>query len=462
MLRAGDAPRLSGEGVFTGWLEGNRHTVRVAVVAGAVAVDALSIACAALIAGLARFDNISQAHTLELIAAVAPVYCIGCLAFRAYDLPILQKPWQAVGRALLALVIAGACAASAAFAFKAGGDFSRLESAILFAMVGLFILASRPLGALTLRRLGAFITPRTLILTDRVAASDTRRDAAMICLSVPDLTEPNSLGELFGAMRTTERIILRVHDPEERQRWIRVMQLLNVDAELLDPSLERIVPIGLSDWQGTPTLVVSRGPLRPHERALKRAFDLGLVLLGAPFSLPLLAALMVLVRIDTPGPSLFVQERLGRQNRPYRCYKLRTMRHEQTDPSGDRSAAPDDDRVTAVGRFLRRSSLDELPQLWNVFKGEMSLVGPRPHALGSRAEGALFWEVTPSYWGRHVMKPGVTGLAQVSGHRGATLRRTDLERRVEADLEYISRWSIWLDVMILAKTVLVLRHRNAF
>jgi polysaccharide biosynthesis protein PslA len=459
LLRVREAPRASVEGVLRSWVEENRHAVRVAVVAGAVAMDAASIVCAALIAGFSRFADMTEAHTLELVATVAPVYSIACLAFAAYDLRALQEPWRAASRAMVALLIAAACAACAAFALKAGSNFSRVESGVLFAAMAAFILGTRPLGAVILRRLAHYIAPRALIVTDRPAAGDGRRDVPMIQLAVPDLSDPQSLAGLFGALRRAERIILRV---EERQRWIRVMQLLNVDAELLDPSLERIVPIGISDWRGTPTLVVSRGPLKPHERAMKRALDLAVVILLLPFVVPLLALLMLLVRIDSPGPALFVQERLGRQNRPYRCYKLRTMRNDLTDPTGDRSAAPADDRVTAVGRFLRQSSLDELPQLWNVLKGEMSLVGPRPHALGSKAEGALFWEVTPSYWGRHAIKPGVTGLAQVSGHRGATLRRTDLERRVEADLEYISRWSIWLDIKIIAKTLLVMRHKNAF
>jgi lipopolysaccharide/colanic/teichoic acid biosynthesis glycosyltransferase len=107
-------------------------------------------------------------------------------------------------------------------------------------------------------------------------------------------------------------------------------------------------------------------------------------------------------------------------------------------------------------------SLDELPQLWNVIKGEMSLVGPRPHALASTAEGALFWEVAPDYWRRHAMKPGLTGLAQVRGFRGATHSREDVLLRVAADLEYVKTWSFWLDVKILVKTIRVMAHRNAY
>lgn len=138
------------------------------------------------------------------------------------------------------------------------------------------------------------------------------------------------------------------------------------------------------------------------------------------------------------------------------------MHDHLSDRDGARSASRDDDRITRIGRFLRRASLDELPQLWNVVRGDMSLVGPRPHAIGSLAEGALFWEALPDYWTRHAMRPGMTGLAQVRGLRGATDTRRDIEKRVGADLEYINSWSIWLDMKILLQTVRVVLHRNAF
>jgi lipopolysaccharide/colanic/teichoic acid biosynthesis glycosyltransferase len=141
---------------------------------------------------------------------------------------------------------------------------------------------------------------------------------------------------------------------------------------------------------------------------------------------------------------------------------LRTMYNDTGDLHRNRSTARDDDRVTRIGKFLRRTSLDEFPQLWNVIRGDMSLVGPRPHALGSTAEGALFWEAVPDCWTRHAMRPGVTGLAQVRGLRGATITRNDIEKCVEADLEYINSWSIWLDLKILLQTIRVVLHRNAF
>ena len=146
----------------------------------------------------------------------------------------------------------------------------------------------------------------------------------------------------------------------------------------------------------------------------------------------------------------------------FHIYKFRSMSVEQCDPTGEISTMKDDDRITRVGRFIRMTSIDELPQLFNVVEGSMSLVGPRPHALGSKANSKLFWEIDRNYWLRHATIPGLTGLAQVRGFRGATLEQADLENRLAADLEYIQRWSLGLDLIILARTFGVVFHRNAY
>src|SRR5665811_435970 len=173
---------------------------------------------------------------------------------------------------------------------------------------------------------------------------------------------------------------------------------IGIDAELLEPDLQNITVLGVNHWEGTPTIVVARRALNFGERALKRVFDLAisvplLCLIG-----PWLLLLMLLIKLDSPGPAIFAQPRVGRNNHRYQCYKLRTMYDDTSDPHGNRSTARDDDRFTRIGQFMRRTSLDEFPQLWNVIRGDMSLVGPRPHALGSTAEGALFWEAVPDYW----------------------------------------------------------------
>lgn len=238
------------------------------------------------------------------------------------------------------------------------------------------------------------------------------------------------------------------------------MRLSGFEAEIVF-DLGGFEPLALSRWNDRTTLLISRGPLTLAERLTKRVFDLAITLPLIVAIAPTIAVVALLVKLDSPGPAFFVQERVGRNNRPYRCFKLRTMRSEATDASGRVSASRSDRRVTRVGRLLRRTSMDELPQLLNVLIGNMSLVGPRPHALGSRAEGALFWELVPDYWSRHAVKPGLTGLAQIRGLRGATQSRRDIEARVASDLEYINNWSLWMDVKVLLLTVRVIIHRNA-
>jgi lipopolysaccharide/colanic/teichoic acid biosynthesis glycosyltransferase len=146
----------------------------------------------------------------------------------------------------------------------------------------------------------------------------------------------------------------------------------------------------------------------------------------------------------------------------FKVLKFRSMRVEKSDGEGQTSASREDDRITRVGKFIRKTSIDELPQLINVLVGDMSCVGPRPHALGSRAEDKLFWEIDERYWHRHAAKPGLTGLAQVRGFRGATVRESDLTYRLQADLEYLSHWSIWKDIKIMVMTLGVLVHKNAY
>ena len=169
------------------------------------------------------------------------------------------------------------------------------------------------------------------------------------------------------------------------------------------------------------------------------------------------------IRLESRGPALFRQRRIGFANVGFEMWKFRTMRHHASEPGRLTQATRHDKRVTRVGAFLRRTSLDELPQLFNVLRGDMSLIGPRPHAPGTCAGGKPFEMVTPHYAARHRVRPGLTGLAQVRGWRGETETEEKLLHRVESDLEYIDNWSLRLDVVILARTVApVLARCNAY
>lgn len=204
-------------------------------------------------------------------------------------------------------------------------------------------------------------------------------------------------------------------------------------------------------------------PIRGWRGAVKRAIDILFAILGLiVFAVPMLLAAL-LIRLESPGPVLFRQHRIGFANLGFEMWKFRTMREHPAAGGRLMQATRHDRRVTRFGAILRRTSFDEVPQLFNVLRGDMSLVGPRPHAPGTCAGGKPFELVTPHYPARHRMLPGLTGLAQVRGLRGATDTEAKLLRRVEADLEYIETWSLQLDLMILARTVVsVFAMRNAY
>ena len=209
-------------------------------------------------------------------------------------------------------------------------------------------------------------------------------------------------------------------------------------------------------------MLVARKPMTVRERAQKRVLDLTLTIILIIALAPLMAVIAIAIRLDSPGPALFRQARVGRGNQQFQMLKFRSMHVDRTDATGASSTQRSDDRVTRIGRIIRKTSIDELPQLFNVLVGDMSLVGPRPHALGSTAGEQLFWQVKETYWHRHQLKPGITGLAQVRGFRGATHEVSDLILRLDAEMEYIADWDIWRDITILFHTLRVVVHRNAF
>ena len=184
----------------------------------------------------------------------------------------------------------------------------------------------------------------------------------------------------------------------------------------------------------------------------KRALDLGLSVMALIALAPLMAAVAVAIRLDSPGPVFFRQRRHGLMNEEIVVWKFRSMRVEASDAKATRQVSAGDDRVTKVGRFIRKTSLDELPQIFNIITGEMSIVGPRPHAIGMLSGGAEASKLVETYAHRHRIKPGLTGWAAVNGSRGPVDTAEDVRRRVALDLEYVERRSFWLDVAIILRT----------
>jgi lipopolysaccharide/colanic/teichoic acid biosynthesis glycosyltransferase len=187
--------------------------------------------------------------------------------------------------------------------------------------------------------------------------------------------------------------------------------------------------------------------------AAKRAQDLTLSIGGVIALAPLMGAIAIAIKLDSPGPIFFRQRRHGYMNEEIVVWKFRSMRVETTDHKAIRQVSADDDRVTRVGRLIRKTSLDELPQIFNIITGEMSIVGPRPHAIGMLSGGAEASKLVETYAHRHRIKPGLTGWAAVNGSRGPVDTAEDVRRRVALDLEYVERQSFWLDASIILKTV---------
>lgn len=259
-------------------------------------------------------------------------------------------------------------------------------------------------------------------------------------------------------------VTLPLNAPERLRAMVQKLRHLPVDVRIsLEPLAEQIQVRGTS-WVGDlPLINVADRPLKNWAAIIKLIEDKALAaLLLAIFGLPMLL-IAALIKLDSRGPVFFVQDRYGFNNTVIRVLKFRTMHVAQEDRSGAQQTVRNDPRVTRVGRFLRASSLDELPQLFNVLRGDMSLIGPRAHALKMKAAGILYDEAVEEYFMRHRVRPGLTGWAQVHGLRGETDTLEKAKRRVEFDLWYIENWSLALDLAIFIATVrTVLKRQNAY
>jgi putative colanic acid biosysnthesis UDP-glucose lipid carrier transferase len=301
-----------------------------------------------------------------------------------------------------------------------------------------------------------FIQVSAIFLADKPAANQ------------PVLAAQNKgdLEALIGYFRNTtiDDVILampwdddkRVNDTVSRLRQLPANIFLSADIVGLNVPLRQ--PPGY--FQKLPIFQLVGKPLSDGDVVLKQVMDfvLGLILLVCLS--PFLLVVMLLIKIDSAGPVIFKQDRLGFNNRSFKIYKFRTMTYSALVPDKTIQATVNDSRVTRIGRILRKTSIDELPQLFNVLNGTMSLVGPRPHAIDHNEEYAT---KVRDYFSRHRVKPGITGLAQVKGYRGITDTLSKMEGRVKYDLEYADTWSLLLDVKILILTIFTsFRGINAF
>lgn len=239
----------------------------------------------------------------------------------------------------------------------------------------------------------------------------------------------------------------------------RIRELLNrlfvlpVDIRVLEgadiPTHSRAVRSRISKLK---LVEIYKRPLVDGQAMQKRAFDIVFSIFALIVFAPLLAVIALWIKIDSPGPVFFKQRRHGFNNKPIAVYKFRSMYADKCDPTAVKQVRKGDSRVTKVGRFIRRASIDELPQFWNVLRGELSLVGPRPHAISARTGDIIYEDIAQAYSARHKVKPGVTGWAQINGYRGEMNSSEKIAKRVEYDLFYIEHWSLWFDFKIMMLT----------
>ena len=292
---------------------------------------------------------------------------------------------------------------------------------------------------------------------------DTRSDT--VVAGYPKL---GTVSDLVAYARNTRIDLIIVTIPisaEDRiLQMLAKLWVLPIDIRLsAQASKLRLRPRAYSYLGSVPVLDVFDKPMADWDIVTKSVFDrvVGLAMLLALS--PVMLGVALAVRLTSPGPVLFRQKRYGFNNELIEVFKFRSMYVNQSDAGAAKLVTRDDPRVTPVGRFIRKTSLDELPQLFNVIKGELSLVGPRPHALQAKAANTLYDQVVDGYFARHRVKPGITGWAQVNGWRGETDTSDKIQKRVDHDLHYIENWSILFDIRIMLSTpVSLFRTKNAY
>lgn len=296
----------------------------------------------------------------------------------------------------------------------------------------------------------------------------------MVCLDDEEPHEGNAQTPYFPTLGAVSQLRSILRDNRVSRVYIALParetdQIEGLYVDLLDASVDvvwvpdfanlKLLNHSIYNLGGMPAINLNESPLTsyPGSAFLKSIMDRTCALLGILVLSPLLLGVAIAVKLSSPGPVLFRQKRHGWNGNIIEVLKFRSMR--MHDDQKVKQATKDDPRVTPVGRFLRRSSIDELPQLFNVLKGDMSLVGPRPHAI---AHNDYYSDKIIAYMARHRIKPGITGLAQISGYRGETETIDKMQKRVELDLDYINHWSLWLDVKILIKTPLTLISKDIY
>ena len=430
----------------------------------------------------------------EYLVAILGIALTAVICFQAaeiYDVQIFRGQLRQMTRMISSWTLVFLLFMGASFFAKLGNEVSRLWLSAFF-FVGLCALL---VGRLLLRALirhwarQGRLDRRTIVVgsddsgekliaalgvqedsdIDVLGVFDDRNDDRALdsCAGSPKLGKVDDIVEF--ARRTRVDLVLFALPISAEARILEMLKklwVLPVDIRLSAHTNKlRFRPRSYSYLGKVPTLNVFEPPITDWDLVMKWMFDHLVGALILLMTAPVMALVALAIKLDSPGPVLFRQKRFGFNNERIDVFKFRSLYHDQADPLASRVVTKNDSRVTRVGRLIRRTSLDELPQLLNVvFKNNLSLVGPRPHAVQGKLQSRLFDEAVDGYFARHRVKPGITGWAQINGWRGEIDNEEKIQKRVEFDLYYIENWSVLFDLYILLMTPLALmtRSENAY
>lgn len=476
---------------YSGAVGQKKKAISLSVFVGCLEiVDLLLFLAVGLLTGWARFGDyvLTGQRAQVIVIALFIAYAI-FKHVKLHDPAILNHGFTQVRRAATSTGLIFIAILMLGYLTKSAGDYSRLWVGSW--LIGTFVLltTSRYLVSHLFRRLDAqdaFIqrfvvfssaaeikrlenflhrwqtrTPRSHVIAG-VFVDDVDRIKKTASLPAGLIKGNIADFENWSERRSVEKAIALL--PAENSRNVecvlKSLRLVSLDVNIVAGDVdEGWAAREVEKIAGLPTVRIMSRPLGDAQVILKRLFDIFVATAALLVLWPLMLLIALAIRLETPGPALFRQQRHGFNNEPFTVFKYRSMYNAPQTPGTVEQAKRNDPRVTRIGSFLRRTSLDELPQLLNVLRGDMSIVGPRPLALEHNFKYA---EVVESYLARHRIKPGITGWAQVNGLRGEIDTYDKISKRVECDLYYADHWSLGFDIEIMFKTFGVLIHKNAY
>jgi Undecaprenyl-phosphate glucose phosphotransferase len=463
-----------------------RSAISPVVIAGVVRLTDFALIAISGLAVYFAYVVPVGGFTWSYVLAVFGVAIAAVISFQAsdiYDIQLFRGRLLQLTRMISSWCFVFLLFMGASFFAKLGGEVSRVWLSTFF-FTGMAVLTAERLVLRSLvRRWGreGRLDRRTIVVgadsngeqlisalkgnddsdLEILGVFDDRNDARSLdtCAGLPKLGKVDDIVEF--ARRTRVDLVLFALPISAETRILEMLKklwVLPVDIRLSAHTNKlRFRPRSYSYLGEVPTLHVFEAPITDWDLVMKWSFDRvvgGLILL---LLAPVMALVALAIKLDSPGPVLFRQKRFGFNNERVDVFKFRSLYHHQADPTAAKVVTKNDPRVTRVGRFIRKTSLDELPQLFNVvFKGNLSLVGPRPHAVQGKLQNQLFDEAVDGYFARHRVKPGITGWAQINGWRGEIDNAEKIQKRVEFDLYYIENWSVLFDLYILFKTPMAL------